>query len=203
MPDYQNGKVYAIRSHQTEQVYIGSTVERLSARMSKHRAQYKQYKAGKGNNYTSFKMLDYPDAYIELIIKHPCMCREDLERLEGQHIRAEPNAVNRIVAGRTGAEYYQDNTEKIKAQQKLYRQANPEKIKDLNKLYYQANAEQIKDRHKQYKQDNAEKINQKHTCDCGGKYIHANKALHFRTKQHSKFEQFMNLTEEQVKAILN
>ena len=54
MPDYLNGKVYAIRSHQTEQVYIGSTVERLSARMSKHRAKHKAYKAGKSDNYTRF-----------------------------------------------------------------------------------------------------------------------------------------------------
>ena len=86
MPNYLNGKIYEIRSHQTEQVYIGSTVERLSARMSKHRADFKRYKAGKMNYITSFKMLDYPDAYIELVEKHPCLCREELERLEGQHI---------------------------------------------------------------------------------------------------------------------
>ena len=118
MPNYLNGKVYAIRSHQTEQVYIGSTVERLSARMSKHRAQYKFYNTGKGHYYTSYKMLDFPDAYIELIEKHPCLCREELERLEGQYIRAEPTAVNKIIVGRTKAEYYQANTEKIRAQQK-------------------------------------------------------------------------------------
>ena len=64
MPDYLNGKVYAIRSHQTEQVYIGSTVERLSARMSKHRADFKLYKAGKRNYVTSYKMLEFPDVYI-------------------------------------------------------------------------------------------------------------------------------------------
>ena len=115
MPNYLNGKIYAIRSHQTDQVYIGSTVERLSARMSKHRAKHKAYKAGKGFYYTGFKMLDYPDAYIELVEKHPCLCREELERFEGQHIRAEPNAVNRFIAGRTRAEHYLDNIELIKA----------------------------------------------------------------------------------------
>jgi hypothetical protein len=118
MPNYLNGKVYAIRSHQTEQVYIGSTVERLSARMSKHRAQYKFYKAGKSRYVTSYKMLEYPDAYVELIEKHPCLCREELERLEGQYIRAEPNSVNKIVAGRTRAEYRADNAEQLNAQQK-------------------------------------------------------------------------------------
>ena len=176
MPNYLNGKVYAIRSYQTEHVYIGSTVERLSARMSKHRAQYKFYKAGKGCYYTSYKMLDYPDAYIELVEKHPCLCREELERLEGQHIRAEPNAVNKRIAGRTDAEYYQDSAEQIKAQKKQYRQNNVEKINMYKK--------------------------QKHTCDCGGRYTQCNKAAHFKSKQHRDHEAFMALTEEQVKAML-
>ena len=198
MPNYLNGKVYAIRSHQTEQVYIGSTVERLSARMSKHRSDYKRYKAGKVRDITSFKMLDYPDAYIELLEKHPCLCREELERLEGQYIRAEPNSVNKIVPGRTQAEYYRDNIEKIK----LYYQDNVEKIKAYKKEYYQDNVEKIK----LYRQNNVEKIKtykkQKHTCDCGGRYTQCNKAAHFKSKQHRDHEAFMALTEEQVKAML-
>jgi hypothetical protein len=177
MPDYFKGKIYAIRSHQTEQVYIGSTVERLSSRMSKHRAQYKFYKTGKGNKYTSFQMLDFPDAYIELIIKHPCLCREELERLEGQYIRAEPNAVNKSIAGRTQAEWYQDNRERLNAE---------------HKHYYQNNAENIK-----------QHANKRNNCDCGGKYTQANKAPHFKSEKHLNYQAFMVLTEEQVKAVLN
>ena len=176
MPNYLNGKVYAIRSHQTEQVYIGSTVERLSARMSKHRAQYKFYNTGKGHYYTSYKMLDFPDAYVELIEKHPCLCREELERLEGQYIRAEPNAVNRIIAGRTKAEYYKDNAERLKAQEKEYYQNNAVKIRAQQK--------------------------QKHTCPCGGKYTTGGKGRHFKTEKHRAYEAFIALTEEQVKAML-
>jgi hypothetical protein len=157
MPDYSNGKIYAIRSHLTDQVYIGSTVERLSARMSKHRADLKRHRAGKFRYITSFKMFDFPDAYIELIEKHPCLCREELERAEGQYIRADPNAVNRAIMGRTHAEWYQDNI-------------------DLRK--------------------------QKHSCDCSGKYTLGDKAKHFKTKKHQKYEQFMALTEDQIKAMV-
>ena len=146
MPDYANGKVYAIRSYQTDQIYIGSTVEKLSARMGKHRSSYKRFKAGTGKFTTSFRMLEFPDVYIELIENFPCACRGELERVEGQHIRAEPNAVNKNIVGRTSAEYYQDNLEKIKQ----YRQDNAEKIKDYQKKYRQDNAEKIKDRRKQY-----------------------------------------------------
>ena len=67
-PNYNDSKIYAIRSHQTNDVYIGSTVERLSARMSKHRYDYKKFSAGEGMNYvSSYEILKYPDAYIELI----------------------------------------------------------------------------------------------------------------------------------------
>ena len=44
-----NGKIYTIRSYETELIYVGSTAEkRLSARFSKHKASYKYYlKTGK------------------------------------------------------------------------------------------------------------------------------------------------------------
>ena len=39
-----NGKIYTIRSYETELIYVGSTTEkRLSARFSKHKASYKIY----------------------------------------------------------------------------------------------------------------------------------------------------------------
>ena len=38
-----------------------------------------------------------------------------------------------------GSKYYQDNKEKIRAQQKAYRQENKEKAKAYQKAYYQEN----------------------------------------------------------------
>ena len=37
MPDYQKGKIYAIKSYQTEMMYIGSTTQTLSQRIAKHK----------------------------------------------------------------------------------------------------------------------------------------------------------------------
>ncbi len=37
MPDYAQGKIYAIRIHLNEKVYVGSTTQPLSARMAEHR----------------------------------------------------------------------------------------------------------------------------------------------------------------------
>lgn len=108
MPNYQNGKIYCIRSHQTDKVYVGSTTVLLSARMAKHRWACKtNYK-----NPMSQHIIKYGDAYIELIKLYPCSCRSELEREEGKYIR-EMNCVNKVIAGRTIAEYYEDNKEKM------------------------------------------------------------------------------------------
>jgi hypothetical protein len=104
-----------------------------------------------------------------LIENHPCLCREELERCEGQYIRAEPNAVNKYIAGRTKTEYYQDNVETIKAQQKRYNQDN---------------AEAIKAQKRQYDQANAIRASQKQDCPCGGRFTHGAKLRHMRTKKH-------------------
>ena len=37
MPNYQNGKIYCIRSHQTDNIYIGSTTQKLCVRMAEHK----------------------------------------------------------------------------------------------------------------------------------------------------------------------
>ena len=54
MPNYQNGKIYTIRSHQTDEIYIGSTANCLSKRLNDHKADYKRWKDGKRNYITSF-----------------------------------------------------------------------------------------------------------------------------------------------------
>jgi hypothetical protein len=165
MINYQNGRIYAIRSHQTELIYIGSTTQSLSQRIAKHKINYKN------NGVTSSReILKYPDYYIELIELFPCNSREELEKQEGIHIRKNINiCVNCRIAGRTMKEYYIDNTEQFKEQVKQYRLNNLEKIKEYNKQYRLNNLEKIKEKdkqsyqkrkekHKQYRLDNAERI---------------------------------------------
>ena len=40
MPNYENGKVYSIRSHATVGCYIGSTTQPLSKRLYSHKKDY-------------------------------------------------------------------------------------------------------------------------------------------------------------------
>ena len=64
-----NGKIYSIRTLTNENlIYIGSTKEpRLSARLSKHKSNYKEYLKGCYGYTTAFKIIELGDAYIEIL----------------------------------------------------------------------------------------------------------------------------------------
>lgn len=185
MPDYSQGKIYCIRSHQTDKIYIGSTCQPLSKRLSDHRTTYKKYKKGKHNYMSSYDILQFEDYYIELLREYPCKCKAKLEKKEGKYIRKfikKGICVNKRVAGRTRKEYNKQYYENNK---------DTNKYKDYIKKYYEDN----KDKFKQYREDNKDKIKQydkmrdsiKTVCICGSKYIKRRKARHEQTKKHLKY----------------
>ena len=142
MPDYSKSKIYQVISSQCEQVYIGSTTIGLAQRLAQHRSSYKQFKAGKTTNCTSYQLLDYDDVKIELIEDFPCERREQLLKREGELIR-ERNCVNQKVSGRTHKEA-----------SKIYKEKNKESMKLLFKQWYESN----KERQKKYRDLNTERI---------------------------------------------
>ena len=150
MPNYQNGKIYSVRSRsRTDLVYIGSTVRPLSERFASHNKP--------GDKTRSKQIIELGDAYIELIEDYPCENIEQLNRREGQ-IQQSIECVNRCIAGRTKKEYAQDNKEHIKTRMARYCQDNKDILDVKHKQYYQANKEAIAAHHKQYRQDNKETI---------------------------------------------
>lgn len=159
-PNYANSKIYSIRSHQTNMIYIGSTTQSLAVRMAGHRAKYKSFLNGKANNLSSFEIIKYDDAYIEMVEEYPCQNKMELERREGQIIRITENCINRIIVGRTRKEYYQDNADRIKDKTKLWCVNNADRAKARRKQYYQDNQDELKTKHKQYYIDNADKFKQ-------------------------------------------
>jgi len=165
MDKYKNGKIYTIRSFQTDDIYVGSTIEKLCSRMSKHRYEYRKYL--KNNNrgfYSSFEILQYKDAYIELLEEYPCNSKEELCKKEGEYIRSMDCVINKCMAGiyKTDKEYYEENKEKVLQQQKEYYENNKEKILEYHKEYYENNEEKIKEYQKEYSKNNKEKIKEYH-----------------------------------------
>jgi len=171
MNKYKNGKIYTIRSYQTDLIYIGSTRDALFKRLSYHKQDYKTWINNNKKYMTSFEICKFDDVYIELLLNYPCNDRGELCRKEGEFIRSM-ECVNKQIAGRTSKQYKIDNKEQVREQRKQYR---------LN------NADRIKAQNKQYRLDNYEKQKSKTNCECGGKYQHKYKAKHFKTKKHVKY----------------
>ena len=169
--DYKNGKIYTIRSYQTDQIYIGSTTQTLTRRLSLHKSNFKKWKNGKFNYVSSYELMKYDDVYIELLELCPCENKMELCRREGELIR-EMECLNKRIEGRTDKEYKADNKEKIKIQRKTYRETNKE---------------QIKIQTKEYREKNKDKINNKYECYCGGKYRYSHKSKHFKSQKHQAY----------------
>ena len=107
--DYSKGKIYAIKSYQTEYIYIGSTTQLLSSRLGKHRGDYRD------NKGTSKNILQYEDYYIVLIENYPCNNKEELEKRERYYIEQNIKiCVNVRLPTRKQKEYKEANKDKIR-----------------------------------------------------------------------------------------
>lgn len=143
---YQNGKIYCIRSYQTDKIYIGSTTQKyLSSRFAQHKADRNT------KNISSSEICKFDDAYIELIELFPCNTKMELHKREGELQRLEINKINKAIAGRTKKEYKQ--TEKNKEQQKQYQKDNIEHFKE----YRQERYLKIKEDNPEYLKEQQEK----------------------------------------------
>jgi hypothetical protein len=185
--DYKNGKIYTIRSHQTDKIYIGSTTQTLTKRLSKHKGDFKCWKNGKYHYVSSFDIVKYEDSYIELLELCPCDSKMQLHKREGELIREMDFCINKNVAGRKTNEYHQENKNKIKIQKKEYYQDHKEKIKEKVREYSADNKYKIKIQKKEYYETNKNKIKHKYDCNCGGKYTHQNKSTHLKSNLHQAY----------------
>jgi len=110
---YLNGKVYKIVSEHTDKVYIGSTINKLSKRLSSHKSDYIMYLNNNRRFRTSFNLIKLGNVKIYLIEECPCENKNQLERRE-RHFIETMNCVNKYIPTRTAVEYYLDNKEKYK-----------------------------------------------------------------------------------------
>jgi hypothetical protein len=174
---YQNGKIYAIKSFQTNDVYYGSTTKLLSERLSGHKLHYRMWQNKKYHYVTSFEIIKYDDCYIELYELCPCNSKTELEKREGQIIRVHDDAINQRIAGRTKKEYYVENSIAINQHTKQYYLNNIDKMKECFKQYRENNKESIK----QHKSKICE-------CECGSQYTHNHKSRHLKSTTHQNYE---------------
>ncbi len=101
---YSVGRIYAIKSRNSDDVYIGSTSVKLEKRLNQHHTQKKRHSKGKASYSTSYKILEQGDVYIELIKEFNNITKKELLKHEGEVIR-NTQCVNKNIAGRTDKEY--------------------------------------------------------------------------------------------------
>ena len=199
------GKVYKIYSQKSNEVYIGSTTKLLLQRFLQHKKNYKSYNKGKYHFVTSFYILEYDDANIELIEEVQFDDKKELIKRERFHIE-QNECVNKRVEGRTTKEYREDNKQKRLEYLKKYRQANIEKISEKEKEYREQNREKISEKNKKYREQNREKmqelqkqyyeankqkllekLKEKITCECGSVVRKSDIRRHEKSIKHQKY----------------
>jgi hypothetical protein len=74
MPDYKNSKIYALKSAQTDKIYIGGTTKMLCQRLAYHKINFKN-----NINYL-VDIMKYTDVRIELIENIECKDKDELNK---------------------------------------------------------------------------------------------------------------------------
>jgi len=113
MPDYKKSKIYKLWSPKGNDIYIGSTTQLLTSRLSQHFISYRN-----NRRVCSSKILfeKYNDVRIELLECVECETKEELKKKEGEYIR-NTNCVNKRIPDREKKDY-----------DKKYRDENKETI---------------------------------------------------------------------------
>ena len=139
---YKNSKIYKIVDIGYNKCYIGSTIQALSSRMSKHRASYL---SNTKDCYSChlFDEFGLENCKIELIELYPCENKEQLKQREGYHIQAT-ECVNKRVEGRTRKEIQDTYNTTHKHIRHRYYEQNKETLLESHKQYYQENKEHYK-----------------------------------------------------------
>jgi len=87
--DKYKGQIYLLKCHQQNLGYVGSTIQGLKVRLSKHKTDYKGYMGllNCSRNYRgSFEILCNEDYDIYLLEDYECDNKKELEKRETQWI---------------------------------------------------------------------------------------------------------------------
>lgn len=197
MNRYQNGKIYKITCIENNLVYYGSTCMPLRKRLSGHRRSYKQFLKGNYDYVTSFDIIKYNTAKIELVEDFKCETKLDLHKREQYYIENN-DCVNKCIPAKqkltNPKEYYQEyrdkNKEKLLKYHKEWRTGNEKykiTLQKADRKYKENNRELLNEKAKKHYLKVKHKLSEKHNCECGGCYTNKHKNEHLRTKKHLKY----------------
>ena len=183
---YKDGKIYRITDVAYTKCYVGSTCETLCRRMARQRERYIHGKERGRTVNLLFDEFGLENCKIELIQQFSCEDKMELLKQEGYHIRNN-NCVNKIIAGRSRAEYWetykQENKDKIDQKNKKWNENKKEYIRKYRQVYNAKNA----GKHQEYYQSRKHILSEKHLCGCGMHYTFQHKKRHEKCKHHQEW----------------
>ena len=100
MPIYQEGKIYNIYNTITDDIYIGSTTQKLCERMRNHRNDHKSKSYFNYPIYKAFREHGVENFFIELIEKCHRNDKDELTKPEGNYMRTLKPSLNIRIEGR-------------------------------------------------------------------------------------------------------
>ena len=172
------GYIYKIVDNTNGNIYYGSTIQNVSARLAKHRQDYKNFLNKKKINKCSSSIILENNNYSYYTIEEVNFDNKwELRNRERWYIENN-NCVNKCIPNRTAKEYREENSEKIKASYKNWKEDNKEHLKEYlkeydknrnkteerkeaKKKYHEANKEKIREKKRIYREANKEKIREK------------------------------------------
>ena len=107
MSDFSQGKIYKIVCNETGETYYGATIQKLSARISKHKAPT--------NRTTSKEIVERNNYDVVLCECFPCETREQLLERENYWIENNECVNKNSAVGKNSSEYkkhYRDTHQK-------------------------------------------------------------------------------------------
>jgi hypothetical protein len=153
---YKKGQIYKIVDKAYNECYYGSTVDRLSQRLSCHKSKYKLYKNKESTFITAFILFDRygpENCKIELVEDYPCESKTELNRREG---------------------YWIENN---KCVNKIYDYNNKEQDRDIYNNKY-------KDTMREWYEKNKGTLQEKIKCECGSLISKHHLLEHQKTQKH-------------------
>lgn len=92
---YMKAIIYLIRSPNTDKVYVGSTINSLHIRRSKHYNDYSRYNRGILHYKTSYEVIKAGDCIFETLAQIEVPTKLDIYKLESFYIKQYPTAINK------------------------------------------------------------------------------------------------------------
>ena len=132
--NYREGNIYKIYNTITDDIYIGSTAQKLCERMRGHRQQSKLKPHFNYPTYKAFREHGIENFFIELLEKCTCNDRGELRKTEGDFIRTLKPSLNKRIEGRLNKEHYQDNLNSVIQKSREYANQNRESITKTQRL---------------------------------------------------------------------